>query len=113
MQEAKFKEDPKDEPDRNGHEQFERQTPKGRLKTTSNLFRMEIVYERNDGNHKETDTNVVMPVDFVRLIWVAIIGYLAFGEIPDLFTWIGGAMIFASALYIAYREGVRRRREAP
>jgi drug/metabolite transporter (DMT)-like permease len=62
---------------------------------------------------KETDTNVVMPVDFVRLIWVAIIGYLAFGEIPDLFTWIGGAMIFASALYIAYREGVRRRREAP
>ena len=62
---------------------------------------------------KETDTNVVMPVDFVRLIWVAIIGYLVFGEIPDLFTWIGGAMIFSSALYIAYRETVRRRSAAP
>ena len=61
---------------------------------------------------KEAETNVVMPVDFVRLIWVSIIGYFAFGEVPDLFTWIGGAMIFASALYIAYRESVRRRRDA-
>ncbi len=60
---------------------------------------------------KEAETNVVMPVDFVRLIWVSIIGYFAFGEVPDLFTWIGGAMIFASALYIAYRES-RRRRQA-
>ncbi len=58
---------------------------------------------------KEAETNVVMPVDFVRLIWVSIMGFYAFGEVPDLFTWIGGAMIFSSALYIAYREGVRRR----
>ncbi len=58
---------------------------------------------------KEAETNVVMPVDFVRLIWVSIIGFYAFGEVPDLFTWIGGAMIFSSALYIAYREGVLRR----
>ncbi len=53
-----------------------------------------------------------MPVDFVRLIWVSIIGYYAFGEVPDLFTWIGGAIIFSSALYIAYRESVRRRQHA-
>ena len=52
-----------------------------------------------------------MPVDFVRLIWVSIIGYFAFSEVPDLFTWIGGAIIFASALYIAYRESVRRRQK--
>ena len=58
---------------------------------------------------KEAETNVVMPVDFVRLIWVSIIGFYAFGEVPDLFTWIGGAIIFSSALYIAYRESVRRR----
>ena len=69
--------------------------------------------QRRSFSVPQADTNVVMPVDFVRLIWVAIIGYLAFGEIPDLFTWIGGAMIFASALYIAYRESVRRRGELP
>ena len=58
---------------------------------------------------KVAETNVVMPVDFVRLIWVSIIGFYIFGEVPDLFTWIGGAIIFSSALYIAYRESVRQR----
>ena len=45
-----------------------------------------------------------MPIDFFRLIWAAGIGYAAFGEIPDAFTWIGGTMIFAAATYIAFRE---------
>jgi drug/metabolite transporter (DMT)-like permease len=52
---------------------------------------------------KNADTSVVMPFDFLRLIWVALIGYFAFAEIPDLFTWLGGGMIFASAAYIANR----------
>lgn len=50
------------------------------------------------------DASVVMPVDFTKLIWVALIAYLAFGEVPDLFTWLGGVIIFSSTLYIAYRE---------
>ncbi len=61
---------------------------------------------------KVAETNVVMPVDFVRLIWVSIIGFYIFDEVPDLFTWIGGAIIFSSALYIAYRETIRRRQDA-
>ena len=50
------------------------------------------------------DTTVVMPIDFCKMIWVTLIAYLAFGEIPDLFTWIGGGIVFASTLYIAWRE---------
>ncbi len=53
---------------------------------------------------KEAPTNVVMPFDFLRLIWVAVIAYFAFAEVPDIFTWLGGAMIFAAGIYIAYRE---------
>ena len=53
---------------------------------------------------KLAPTNVVMPIDFVRLIWVAIIGYFIFAEIPDIFVWIGGAMIFLSGLWIAHAE---------
>ncbi len=45
-----------------------------------------------------------MPVDFCKLIWVALLAYLAFGEVPDRFTWLGGTIVFASVLYIAYRE---------
>ncbi len=54
---------------------------------------------------RDADTTAVMPVDFTRLIWAAVIGYLWFGEFPDLWTWIGGGIVFASTLYITYREG--------
>lgn len=53
---------------------------------------------------RSADTAVVMPIDFCKLPWVAVIAYLAFSEVPDLYTWLGGAIIFASSFYIAYRE---------
>jgi drug/metabolite transporter (DMT)-like permease len=53
---------------------------------------------------RQTETAVVMPIDFCKLPWVAGIAYLAFGEVPDRYTWLGGAIIFASAMYIVYRE---------
>ena len=58
---------------------------------------------------RQADTAVVMPIDFFKLIWVALIAWLAFGERLDLFTWIGGAVIFASAVYIAYRDRAAHR----
>jgi drug/metabolite transporter (DMT)-like permease len=58
---------------------------------------------------KLADTNVITPMEFFRLIWAAVLGFLAFGEIPTLYTWIGGVMIFGSMSYIAYREYVRSR----
>ena len=62
---------------------------------------------------KEGDTNVVMPIDFLKLIWAASLGFLWFGEIPGLSTWAGGAMIFASTTYIALREHRLRKATAP
>jgi drug/metabolite transporter (DMT)-like permease len=50
------------------------------------------------------DTTVVMPFDFTKLIWAAALGFLVFDEVPTLWTWIGGSVIFAGALYIALRE---------
>ena len=58
---------------------------------------------------KEGDINVLLPLDFFKLIFASIIGYLVFSEIPSLFTWIGGTMIFASATFIAYRESKNSR----
>ncbi|MGH6618591.1 MAG: DMT family transporter [Alphaproteobacteria bacterium] len=62
---------------------------------------------------KEAEATAIMPVDFSRLIWAAVTGYFAFGEVPDVFTWTGGVMIFASATYIALREKkLHKRRES-
>lgn len=50
------------------------------------------------------ETHVVLPMDFTRLIWISIIAYLAFAEVPGFYTWIGGVMIFAATAFIAWRE---------
>ncbi|WNK00768.1 DMT family transporter [Thalassospiraceae bacterium LMO-JJ14] len=57
----------------------------------------------------EADISVVMPFDFAKLVWIALIAYIAFAEVPTLTTWIGGAIIFASGLYIARRESIKNR----
>ena len=50
------------------------------------------------------DASVVMPFDFFRLIFSALIGFIFFMQEPDLFTYIGAAVIFASSIYVAVRE---------
>ncbi|MDK3075227.1 DMT family transporter [Sedimentitalea sp. JM2-8] len=53
---------------------------------------------------KETDPTAVLPFDFLKLIWTALLAAWLFGEIPDIHTWIGAGVIFGSGLYIARRE---------
>ena len=55
---------------------------------------------------RQGDTSIIMPFDFLKLIWAVGIGYLFFFEVPSLNTWIGSIVIFLSTLYIAYRERV-------
>jgi drug/metabolite transporter (DMT)-like permease len=50
------------------------------------------------------DATSVLPLDFLKLIWGALIGYMAFAEVPDAGVWIGGVTVFAAATYTAYRE---------
>jgi drug/metabolite transporter (DMT)-like permease len=50
------------------------------------------------------DATAVLPFYFVRLPFAAIIGFLAFGELPEIWVWVGGAVIFAASFYIAHRE---------
>ncbi len=53
---------------------------------------------------KQADANVVVPFDFSRLVWAALLGFILFNEIPTIWVWLGGTFIFASALYITHRE---------
>jgi drug/metabolite transporter (DMT)-like permease len=50
------------------------------------------------------DASLVMPFDFARLPFTAVFGYLMFGQIVDIWTWVGGAVIFTAGAYIAQRE---------
>ncbi|HUH84969.1 MAG TPA: DMT family transporter [Stellaceae bacterium] len=47
---------------------------------------------------------VIAPLNYGQLVGTVIIGYLAFDEFPDRWTWIGAAVIIGSGLYILYQE---------
>jgi drug/metabolite transporter (DMT)-like permease len=53
---------------------------------------------------KEADATAVLPFDFTRLIWASLLGFWLYAEVPEFWTWAGGALIFASATYIAIHE---------
>lgn len=55
---------------------------------------------------RQGDTSIIMPFDFLKLIWAVGIGYLFFFEVPSLNTWLGSLIIFLSTIYIANRERV-------
>lgn len=50
------------------------------------------------------DASAVVPFQYAQLPFVAVIGYAAFSELPDLWTLAGALIIAASATYIARRE---------
>ena len=58
-----------------------------------------------------SDATAILPFDFTRLIWASAIGFIVFAEIPELWTWVGGVLIFVSTTYIAFREARLKRGE--
>jgi len=50
------------------------------------------------------EASVVGNIEYVKLIYAAILGYIFFNEIPDQYTIIGALVILVSSLYLGYRE---------
>ncbi len=47
---------------------------------------------------------IVLPVDYVGLVWAALLGWWLFDQAPALATWAGAALVIASGLTILWRE---------
>lgn len=56
--------------------------------------------------YTKADASAIIPFDYTRLPFIAIGAYLVFGEEPDIWTWVGAAIIAGSSIYIARREAV-------
>lgn len=51
-----------------------------------------------------TEASQLAPFQFTHLVFAALVGLVAFGEVPDVWTCLGGALIAGSAIYVALRE---------
>ena len=58
---------------------------------------------------RAADASAIMPIDFARLVFVAIIGMVVFHQIPSVWTWVGAAVIFGSGVYVMRREAIAAR----
>ncbi len=55
--------------------------------------------------------SVVVPMDYSSLLWATLYGWVLFGALPGVATWIGAPLIIGSGLYIVWREHVRHQTE--
>ena len=51
--------------------------------------------------------SVLAPMQYLEIVGATLLGYLVFGDFPDLLTWFGTAMILLSGIYVFHRERVQ------
>ncbi len=56
--------------------------------------------------HSLAPASALAPFVYSQIVFAALLGFIVFGHIPDLWTWVGAAVISASGLYLGYRERV-------
>ena len=63
---------------------------------------------------KAGEMSAVAPFEYLRLPFAVFVGWLIWGEMPVIWTYVGAAIVIASALYIAHREAqlARERKRA-
>lgn len=58
---------------------------------------------------RAAEASLVVSLEFARMPFTVVLGYLMFNELIDVWTWVGAAVIFGSAAYINRREAQLRR----
>ena len=59
--------------------------------------------------YKHGEASLLASLDYVRLLWATLFGFLVFGHLPGIPTWIGASIVIVAAIFTIYRETRRRR----
>jgi drug/metabolite transporter (DMT)-like permease len=54
--------------------------------------------------HARAPAPVLAPFAYINIIFMVLLGYLVFADIPDQWTMTGAAIIIASGIYLLFRE---------
>lgn len=54
--------------------------------------------------HRHAPAAILSPFGYVQIIWMILLGYLVFGDIPGAANLIGAGIVIASGLYLLFRE---------
>jgi drug/metabolite transporter (DMT)-like permease len=59
--------------------------------------------------YKYGEASLLASLDYVRLLWATLFGYLIFDQFPDGSVWLGVSIVIAAAIFMIYRETQRKR----
>lgn len=57
--------------------------------------------------HRYAPSTVIAPFLYQQVFYMALFGYLVFGDVPGAGVWIGAAIVISSGLYLFWRESHR------
>jgi drug/metabolite transporter (DMT)-like permease len=58
--------------------------------------------------YDHAEASLLAPLAYTEMIMATIVGWYVFGDFPDMWTFIGVGILIACAIYISWRERVRR-----
>jgi drug/metabolite transporter (DMT)-like permease len=58
--------------------------------------------------HRYAPATVLAPFLYQQVLYMALFGYVVFGDVPSAGVWLGAAIVIASGLYLFARERTRR-----
>ena len=53
---------------------------------------------------KVGQVSVILPLDYIRIIWSAGLGFILFGQLPTLHLYAGSLLIIAATAFLSFRE---------
>ncbi len=66
-------------------------------------------------SYRFASASVIAPFDYTMMIWVFLLGYWMFGEVPTVYVYVGSTIVVVSGLFVIWRERqlrLRRERES-
>jgi len=57
--------------------------------------------------HRYAPASVIAPFLYQQIFYMALFGYLVFGDVPRPSLWLGSAIVIAAGLYLFARERAR------
>lgn len=53
---------------------------------------------------KHGEASLLASLDYIRLLWATLLGYLVFGHFPGMPTWVGASIVISAAIFVIFRE---------
>lgn len=55
-------------------------------------------------SYRLAEASVIAPLDYINMVWIVIISYLVFGDVPTAVVLSGSLVVIASGVFVVWRE---------